>query len=43
MEAFGVLGEVLDDYESFVTGFLNIQDDCVRQRSKSVVSGIRCK
>lgn len=29
MDAFGVLDEVLGDYRSFVTGFLNIQDDRV--------------
>ena len=30
MDAFGVLSDVLDDYRSFVTGFLNIQDNRVR-------------
>jgi ATP-dependent helicase YprA (DUF1998 family)/very-short-patch-repair endonuclease len=29
MDAFGVLGEVLDDYQSFVSGFLNIRDEQV--------------
>jgi hypothetical protein len=29
VDAFGVLNEVLGDYRSFVTGFLNIQDDRV--------------
>ena len=32
MDAFGVLDEVLADYQSFVNGFLNIQDDRVRQK-----------
>lgn len=32
MDAFGVLDEVLDDYQSFVRGFLNIQDDQIRQK-----------
>ena len=32
MDAFGVLSEVLADYEAFVTGFLNIQDERVRQK-----------
>ena len=32
MDAFGVLDEVLGDYRSFVTGFLNIQDDRVREK-----------
>jgi hypothetical protein len=31
VDAFGVLDKVLADYESFVAGFLNIQDDRVRQ------------
>ena len=32
MDAFGVLREVLGDYESFVSGFLDIRDDRVRQK-----------
>jgi ATP-dependent helicase YprA (DUF1998 family)/very-short-patch-repair endonuclease len=32
VDAFGVLSEVLADYEAFVTGFLNIQDERVRQK-----------
>ncbi len=32
MDAFGVLDEVLDDYQSFVRGFLNIQNDTIRQK-----------
>ncbi|MEX5635832.1 DEAD/DEAH box helicase [Parafrankia sp. FMc2] len=32
MDAFGVLSEVLDDYRSFVEGFLNIRDDRVLSR-----------
>lgn len=31
MDAFGVLDQVLDDYRSFVAGFLNIRDERVRQ------------
>jgi len=30
VDAFGVLDELLDDYQSFVAGFLNIQDERVR-------------
>ena len=41
MDAFGVLDEVLDDYESFVKGFLNIQDDRVRQKvEKEIDDGL---
>ena len=32
MDAFGVLNDALADYRSFVTGFLNIQDDRVRAK-----------
>jgi superfamily I DNA/RNA helicase len=32
MDAFGVLDEVLDDYESFVKGFLDIKDDQIRAK-----------
>lgn len=32
MDAFGVLQKVLDDYESFVSGFLNIKDPEVKQK-----------
>lgn len=32
MDAFGVLDEVLGDYRSFVSGFLNIQDDLIREK-----------
>jgi len=32
MDAFGALGDVLDDYESFVTSFLNIQDPRVKEK-----------
>ena len=37
MDAFGVLREVLDDYEYFVKGFLNISDERVRQRVEQEV------
>lgn len=41
MDAFGVLDEVLRDYESFVAGFLNIKDDRVRQRvEKEIDDGL---
>lgn len=32
MDAFGVLDEVLNDYESFVKGFLDIKDDKIRAK-----------
>ena len=32
VDAFGVLSEVLDDYKSFVQGFLNIRDPAVLER-----------
>ena len=37
MDAFGVLDEVLADYQSFVAGFLNIQDDRVRQKVETEI------
>jgi ATP-dependent helicase YprA (DUF1998 family) len=37
VDAFGVLDKVLADYESFVAGFLNIQDDRVRQKVESEI------
>jgi ATP-dependent helicase YprA (DUF1998 family)/very-short-patch-repair endonuclease len=37
VDAFGVLREVLDDYEYFVKGFLNISDERVRQRVEQEV------
>ncbi|MCX4093597.1 DEAD/DEAH box helicase [Nocardia sp. alder85J] len=37
MDAFGVLGEVLDDYQSFVAGFLNIKDPAVRQKVETEI------
>lgn len=37
MDAFGVLGEVLSDYESFVRGFLNIRDPEILRRVESEV------
>ena len=41
MDAFGVLGEVLADYESFVSGFLDIRDDRVRQKvEKEIEDGL---
>lgn len=32
MDAFGALDDVLNDYESFVTSFLNIQDSRVKKK-----------
>lgn len=32
MDGFGVLGEVLGGYDSFVKGFLDIQDQQVRDK-----------
>ena len=32
MDAFGVLRDVLDDYKSFVQGFLNIRDPDVLEK-----------
>ena len=41
MDAFGVLDEVLRDYESFVAGFLNIKDGRVRQKvEKEIDDGL---
>ena len=41
MDAFGVLDEVLRDYESFVNGFLNIKDGRVRQKvEKEIEDGL---
>jgi very-short-patch-repair endonuclease len=37
VDAFGVLDKVLADYESFVAGFLNIQDDRVRQKVETEI------
>ncbi len=39
MDAFGVLDEVLADYQSFVEGFLNIQDEQVRAKVDAEVEG----
>ncbi|WP_247602838.1 hypothetical protein [Gordonia paraffinivorans] len=39
MDAFGVLGEVLGDYESFVKGFLEIKNDQVRERVEKEIEG----
>jgi ATP-dependent helicase YprA (DUF1998 family) len=39
VDAFGVVDEVLDDYRSFVAGFLNIQDERVRQLVESEIEG----
>jgi ATP-dependent helicase YprA (DUF1998 family) len=38
MDAFGVLGDVLDDYQRFVEGFLNIKDETVDARVKAEVA-----
>src|SRR5262245_39218762 len=41
MDAFGVLGEVLADYQSFVQGFLNIRDPRVRANVEAeIASGL---
>lgn len=41
MDAFGVLGEVLDDYESFVRGFLNIRDpDVFKTVEREIENGL---
>jgi hypothetical protein len=39
VDAFGVLDEVLADYQSFVEGFLNIQDEQVRAKVDAEVEG----
>lgn len=39
MDAFGVLDEVLGDYESFVKGFLDIQDPRVRDKVEGEIKG----
>src|ERR1700693_4892903 len=39
MDAFGVLDEVLDDYENFVKGFLDIKDDQIRTKVESEIEG----
>lgn len=38
MDAFGVLGEVLNDYRNFVTGFLEIKDDQIRTKVESEIA-----
>lgn len=38
MDAFGVLGEVLDDYENFVKGFLEIKDDQIRSKVEQEIA-----
>ncbi|SEP88162.1 ATP-dependent helicase YprA, contains C-terminal metal-binding DUF1998 domain [Mycobacterium sp. 88mf] len=41
MDAFGVLGEVLSDYENFVKGFLEIKDDQIRGKvEKEIADGL---
>ena len=41
MDAFGVLNEVLDDYENFVKGFLEIKDDQIRSKvEKEIADGL---
>ncbi|MGV0721040.1 DEAD/DEAH box helicase [Mycolicibacterium elephantis] len=37
MDAFGVLDEVLDDYENFVKGFLDIKDDQIRAKVEAEI------
>lgn len=39
MDAFGVLDEVLDDYESFVKGFLDIKDEQIRAKVETEIEG----
>lgn len=39
MDAFGVLKEVLDDYENFVKGFLEIKDDQIREKVETEIAG----
>lgn len=39
MDAFGVLREVLDDYENFVKGFLEIKDDQIREKVEAEIAG----
>jgi ATP-dependent helicase YprA (DUF1998 family) len=39
VDAFGVLDEVLADYQSFVEGFLNIQDEQVRAKVDAEIDG----
>ncbi len=41
MDAFGVLNEVLGDYENFVKGFLEIKDDQIRGKvEKEIADGL---
>ncbi|MCI4675627.1 hypothetical protein [Candidatus Mycolicibacterium alkanivorans] len=41
MDAFGVLNEVLGDYENFVKGFLEIKDDQIRSKvEKEIADGL---
>ena len=41
MDAFGVLKDVLDDYESFVQGFLNIRDpDVLEKVEQEIANGL---
>lgn len=39
MDAFGVLDEVLGDYENFVKGFLEINDDQIRSKVEKEIAG----
>ncbi len=39
MDAFGVLDQVLDDYENFVKGFLEIKDDQIRTKVETEIEG----
>lgn len=38
MDAFGVLAKVLDDYESFVKGFLDIKNDQIRDKVENEIA-----
>ena len=42
MDAFGVLNEVLRDYENFVKGFLEFKDDQIRSKvEKELAEGLQ--
>lgn len=38
MDAFGVLDRIVDDYQAFVSGFLNIKDPEVKQKVESEIA-----
>lgn len=39
MDAFGVLDEVLNDYENFVKGFLDIKNKQIRAKVETEIDG----